>query len=326
MMMLEPAYLAPLVSLTVCSVALAFLLRHPTFMLDQPNQRSLHEHPVPRTGGIAITLGAYPFVAWSIPQYLPFCIAALAIAVLSLMDDWRRLSAGVRFGVQILIATAFVTLGFPGFSFGEQLFMIATILWLANLYNFMDGSDGLAAGMAIIGFGTCAIGAWFAGFPMLAILCASIASASVAFLCVNFHPAKIFMGDVGAITLGFSAGAIGILGWGEGAWSPFFPIFAFSPFIADASLTLLRRILERQRFWEPHRDHYFQKLVRMGWGHRKTAIAEYLIMLFSGALAIGTSFLGGVLQLTAVILWGGVLIALAATIEARWKTHQGIAK
>lgn len=319
------ANFSPLISLIVCAVVLGILLRYPTFMLDEPNQRSLHLHPVPRTGGIGITLGAFPFVAYIIPQYRTFCIAALAIAVLSLMDDWRHLSAAVRFGFQILIVTAVVILGFDDFSVGEQLFMIATILWLANLYNFMDGSDGLAAGMALFGFGTLSAGAWLAGNPTLSLLCASIACASAAFLWVNFHPARMFMGDVGAITLGFSAGGIGVIGWGEGTWSPFFPIFAFSPFIADASLTLMRRILQKQRFWEPHRDHYFQKLVRLGWGHKKTALAEYGAMAISGALGLGTLFADGTIQLLAVIVWGGMLMAIAKVIDSAWNDHQRMA-
>ena len=191
--------------------------------------------------------------------------------------------------------------------------------WVTNLYNFMDGADGMAGGMAVSGFLAYGAAASFDGLTPLSILNFSIAASALAFLAFNFSPAKIFMGDVGAVTLGFSAAAIGTIGWRDGVWSPFFPVFVFSPFIADASLTLLQRILARKRFWQPHREHYFQKLVQMGWGHRKTALAEYVVMGIASLLAVSTALLDGVFQLIAITIWGAVLITIAHFIDVKWK-------
>jgi UDP-N-acetylmuramyl pentapeptide phosphotransferase/UDP-N-acetylglucosamine-1-phosphate transferase len=248
--------------------------------------------------------------------------SALMIAIVSLVDDWRRLPALPRLGAQLVAAMAFVTLGLGEVSPLEMAFLVVTLVWLANLYNFMDGSDGLAGGMAVIGFATYAAGAWIGGHPVLALLSASISAAALPFLFRNFHPARIFMGDVGSVTLGFLAGAIGAAGWREGTWSPLFPVLVFSPFIMDASLTLLRRILTGQKFWRPHRDHYYQKLVRMGVGHRNTALAYYGAMTLAAAAALGTFAMGVVAQLYTSIAWTAMLLTAAVAIDRRWRASR----
>ena len=309
---------APLLSAAVTGVVLLVLLRFPDFLVDHPNQRSLHSNPVPRTGGIAIVLGAFGTALMLFSAYAVLIGCALLIATVSLIDDWRGLSPLPRFGAQILLAGVFSGYGLGEVSIAEFCFLVLATVWLANLFNFMDGSDGLAGGMSLIGFGTCSIGAWIGGRADLAILCLCIACASLPFLALNFHPARIFMGDVGSVTLGFAAATIGATGWRDGVWSPFFPVFVFSPFIADASLTLLRRVLARERFWEPHRDHYFQKLVQMGFGHRNTALAEYAVMGIAAIIAITTLYMEGEIQLVAILAWGAVLMFIAHHIDRRW--------
>lgn len=318
----EYAFTAPVIAAGVTALLLVILLRFPGFLADLPNQRSLHVYPVPRTGGVAVVLGAFGTTAALLPDYLLLISCALLVAIVSLVDDWRRLDPLPRFGAQALIAAAFIGYGLDQISIAESVFLLLAIVWLANLYNFMDGSDGLAGGMAVIGFGTCSLGAWIGGGGVLATLCLSIVAATLPFLALNFHPAKIFMGDVGAVTLGFAAAVIGAVGWREGVWSPFFPVFVFSPFIADASLTLLHRILSKERFWKPHRDHYYQKLVRMGLGHRNTALAEYAVMGISGGGAIATLYMEGTAQLAAIVAWGAVLMVIAHCIDRRWVMQQ----
>jgi hypothetical protein len=96
------------------------------------------------------------------------------------------------------------------------------------------------------------------------------------FLLLNFSPARVFMGDAGSVPLGFLAGGIGIAGWRTVSWPAWFPLLVFSPFVVDASVTLARRMfMRRERFWHPHREHYYQRLVRMGWSHRRLALTEY---------------------------------------------------
>ena len=144
------------------------------------------------------------------------------------------------------------------------------VAWITNLYNFMDGSDGLAGGMSVAGFGAYSIAAWLAGDAATGALCAAISGASVAFLLHNFYPARIFMGDVGSIPLGFLAAALGIVGWRNDAWPLWFPLLVFGPFIGDATVTFFKRVARRERVWRAHREHYYQRMVRMGFGHRGT--------------------------------------------------------
>jgi UDP-N-acetylmuramyl pentapeptide phosphotransferase/UDP-N-acetylglucosamine-1-phosphate transferase len=185
-----------------------------------------------------------------------------------------------------------------------QAVAVLAVIWTTNLYNFMDGSDGLAGGMALFGFAAYAAAAWLAGDGIFAALAASIAAAAAAFLRFNFPPARVFMGDAGAIPLGFLAATLGLLGWREGYWPIWFPVLVFSPFVLDASVTLARRVLRGERFWVAHKIHYYQRLVRLGWGHRNTALAEYALMAACGGAA----------------LW-----ALGQTPSAQWATVGAIA-
>lgn len=302
------------------------LLRRPGVMIDVPNERSLHLRPVPRTGGIAIMAGALGACALIVPGGRTLVMLALLVSLVSLWDDWRSLPALPRFGAQIAIAGLFVQHGLGGESLAEAAFVVMTLVWMANLFNFMDGSDGLAGGMALIGFSFYGLAAWLAGHPVITAISISVAAATTPFLVFNFHPARIFMGDVGSVTLGFLAAALGILGWREGIWSPFLPIFIFSPFIADASLTLLRRVLRRERFWQPHSEHYYQKLVRMGWGHRNTALVEYALMLAAGAAGIASSFLDGVTQLACIVAWGAMMLLMAFMVDRNWARHLPVSR
>lgn len=304
------------------ALLIGVLLRFPRLLVDRPNERSLHEKPTPRTGGLAIVLGSLAAWVSMIHSSHVLGLAVVAIAIVSLFDDWRGLHPLPRLSAHIAVAAIFTYIGLGRPPLAEFIFLVLAIVWVTNLYNFMDGADGLAAGMTIAGFGFYAVAAWSAEQLPLALICASIAAATTPFLAANFHPARLFMGDTGSITLGFLAGAIGAIGWREGAWSPFFPVFVFSPFIADASLTLLHRSLNRQPFWRPHRSHYYQKLIQMGVGHRKTTLAEYGLMLIAGCCGLMVLTLDYKYQLGAIIVWGIVLIALAEWIDHRWKLHQ----
>jgi UDP-N-acetylmuramyl pentapeptide phosphotransferase/UDP-N-acetylglucosamine-1-phosphate transferase len=180
------------------------------------------------------------------------------------------------------------------------------LTWMTNLYNFMDGSDGLAGGMTMFGFFFYGVAAWLAGSTAFALANFSVAAAAAAFLVFNFHPARIFMGDAGAVPLGFLAGAFGIMGWLEHAWPWWFPALVFSPFIVDASATLARRLARRERVWEAHRDHYYQRVVQLGWGHRGTALAEYAVMAACGALAL--------VALALPVAWQAAILAASIAV------------
>jgi UDP-N-acetylmuramyl pentapeptide phosphotransferase/UDP-N-acetylglucosamine-1-phosphate transferase len=198
------------------------------------------------------------------------------------------------------------------------------LVWLTNLYNFMDGADGLAGGMTFFGFGGYALAASLSPHadPQLALASAAVCGAAAGFLLFNFHPARIFLGDAGSIPLGFLAGALGYWGWGAGVWPIWFPVMAFAPFIADASVTLAKRLARGEKFWQAHREHYYQRMVRSGIGHARTAIHWYVVMVLGIMLALAAMPRSAVFQWTAVVVWAVVLVAIGMVIDARWRRVQ----
>lgn len=313
--------IAFLVSLTTLVLLLRGKLAKST--LDLPNHRSLHSSPVPRIGGVGLLIGVFASFAWldNLSSVLPWC--ALLLGMVSLVDDARDLGFGIRLlahiaAASILILSTFVSLG----NWQAMVLAVFLIVWMSNLYNFMDGSDGLAGGMAIAGFATYSAGAFLAGDANLMHICAAISAAAAGFLILNFPPAKVFMGDTGSVPLGFFAAALGLYGWQQGNWPAWFPILVFSPFIMDASATLVKRILRREKFWQAHRNHYYQRVIQMGWGHRKTAIAEYMLMLaVSGSALIVLNKTQNVVWAT-LLLWFAVYIVLMRIIDKKWSKLQ----
>lgn len=290
--------------------------------LDLPNERSLHTRPVPRVGGIGVVAG----LCMSLFAAEGFGLVvglAVALAGLSLIDDWRHLSAVARLAGHLAAAAAFCAFTVEAGPL-VQIVLIIAVGWMTNLYNFMDGSDGLAGGMAAIGFGTYAIAASIAGDTGLAAVCACIVVASLAFLRFNFHPAKIFMGDVGSIPLGFLAAAFGVLGAQRGAWPWWFAPVVFAPFVADASVTLLRRGMRGEKVWQAHRSHYYQRLVLMGWGHRRTALVEYGLMASTGAAALLAARATAPLQAAVLAGLAGLYTALAVAVDRRWHAFTAV--
>jgi len=315
-----PAFAAFTVSLACLWVLLSPFGRH--LPRDRPNTRSLHQRPVPRSGGIAIAAGVAAGTAASMAVTtqiigVMLCIA-LVLAILSLADDVFTLPTLLRLAAHLAAAGAAVGI-LVGVAEPLQFALLAlAVAWYANLYNFMDGSDGLAGGMAVFGYGAYAWAAHLAGDASLAAACGSVAVASLAFLLVNFHPARLFMGDVGSVPLGFLAGAFGVLGWRDGAWPLWFPVLVFAPFACDATLTLAKRSLRGERVWEAHKEHYYQRLVRMGFGHRGAAWIEYAAMAGCAATALLFRTATPGLQAGALGVTAIVLVAIAAWIDARW--------
>lgn len=180
---------------------------------DRPNERSLHEHPVPRSGGIALPWG---WMGWMI--------------------------------------------SFPG------------IIWMLNLFNF--------------------------------------------------PPARIFMGDTGSATLGLLVAGFSLWGIRVDLFPLWFPMLVFSPFIVDATVTLIRRVLRKEKVWQAHRTHYYQRLSLAGWGHRKTVVVEYGLMLATGLSAIAMlqcpSF-----RVASLIIWSVVYILLAYAADVYCVKQKG---
>lgn len=307
-------------SLCLGGLLVRLLMSRPlrSLALDTPNARSLHQVPVPRTGGLGL-LGA-AFLAWAVlaPGYaLPALLLALALAAVSFLDDMVALSAAMRLAVHFAAALAVVA-AYPATPPAVAPLVVLTLVWMANLYNFMDGSDGLAGGMTLIGFSAYALAAHLAGAEALATVSAALAGAAAGFLIWNFPKAQIFMGDSGSVPLGFLAGALGYLGWREGVWPFHFPALVFLPFIADATVTLVRRALKRERLSEAHKTHYYQRLNRMGLGHRATALWGYALMLAAAASALTSLRLPTAAAAVVVVLWLAAIGWLMLRIDRAW--------
>jgi UDP-GlcNAc:undecaprenyl-phosphate/decaprenyl-phosphate GlcNAc-1-phosphate transferase len=298
--------------------------RWTAILVDVPNERSLHAATMPRVGGLGWMAGALPVAAWFADASIAATLAcAAALALVSLADDVRSLPISVRLPAHIAAATVAIlsiaapTAAHPGFGAVEAAVAIVAIVWMTNLYNFMDGSDGLAGGMALAGFGTLAAGAAIAGDWPLAAACAAIASAAAGFLAHNLPPARVFLGDTGSVPLGFLAGALGLHGALTGAWTLAFPLLAFSPFIADASVTIARRILRGEPFWRAHRSHYYQRLVLAGWSRRRLAGCAYLLMAAAGASALALRAADAQVQSAILAGWAAFYALLFIAIERR---------
>ncbi len=317
-------WLPPVLTAFLASYALLFwLLRlRLALPLDHPNQRSLHVTPVPRIGGLGLIAGVAASLLWAPPAGLEsILLLTLALAALSWLDDWRGLPVSLRLAAHLAAAGLFV-LG-SGLAEGQlvwALLLALAVVWMTNLYNFMDGADGLAGGMAIFGFAAYAVAAWLAGDMDMARLAACVAAAAAGFLRFNFPPARLFLGDVGAVPLGFLAAALGLEGWRRGLWSPALPVLAFAPFIIDAGVTLLRRLLRGENAGEAHREHYYQRLIRMGWSRRRLALAAYPLMAASAASAVWVAHSPG-WQTTLITIWGGLYVWGLAWVDRRWRGH-----
>ena len=312
-------------SITV--VVLILLLRGGArrMALDPPNERSLHSKPVPRGGGVAILAGMLG--GWALCEgAVPWIVVGLVglLGLVSFADDVRGLRARWRLLAHLGVAGVLCALFAQ--SFPSPLWLVVgwlAVAWMTNLYNFMDGSDGLAGGMALFGFSAYALAAGLAGDNGFATVNLVVAVAAAGFLIFNFPPASVFMGDVGSIPLGFLAAALGLAGWAQGLWPVWFPVAIFAPFVLDASVTLMRRVLRRERIWQAHRSHYYQRLVLAGWSHRQLAVAEYGLMLVTAALAVMALDRPPPLQAGLLLALTGVYVAAALAVDRRWRTLAG---
>jgi UDP-GlcNAc:undecaprenyl-phosphate GlcNAc-1-phosphate transferase len=322
--MMPAEWMAPLAAFLVCGLLLSWLLQRGRLPMDHPNERSLHATPTPRIGGLGIMAGVGVAAVWLaeaglLQTALPAVLAAFALAAVSVLDDVRGLPVALRFLAHFVAAIAcLLALGLSGWAL---LAGTLAVVWMTNLYNFMDGSDGLAGGMAAIGFGALALAAWLGDAAGLAALCAAIAAAALAFLRFNFPPARVFMGDAGSIPLGFMAATLGIVGAMQAVWPWLFPLLVFSPFIVDASVTLIRRGLRGEKVWRAHRSHYYQRVVLLGATHRQLALTAYALMLAAAALAFAL-LLFQLYTAWLLILSAAIYLLIFLAIDWRWHRIQ----
>ena len=318
---------APLIAALVAMLLTAILLHSKVGreIQDIPNERSLHDTPIPRIGGAGLMAGVLS--AWALmPMSLAWWVVLplLALFAVSLLDDMRGLPVRQRLLAHIA-AAGILVLGSGMAAQGVMLALavVVCVVWMTNLYNFMDGSDGLAGGMAFFGFTMYGVAALMHGDDIQAMLNFSVGAAALGFLYYNFYPAKVFMGDAGSIPLGFLAAAMGLWGWQLERWPAWFPLMVFSPFVVDASVTLLKRSVRGAKITEAHREHYYQRLVQIGWGHRKVALFAYALMLAAGVSAIWGMRQPAEVSWLLFLMWGGIYALLMLILDWRWQAFQG---
>lgn len=282
-------------------------------IMDHPNERSSHSAPTPRGGGLAIVIvvliaGCVAVVAErsrspiDISPSLIYLVCGAVIAYLGWRDDLHSLSPRVRFGVQGLVALASV-LGMGYFKsvtiplFGQlqlgAVGFIITLLWiigLTNAYNFMDGIDGIAGGVAL----SAALGWMFLASrtnnDFVYWVALAVAAGGVGFLFHNWSPAKIFMGDAGSTFLGYTFAVLPLLSADEGGDALMLGTLLMWTFIMDAGVTFIRRALKRENVFAAHRNHLYQRLVIAGYKHAAVTLLYIFLTLLAAALAYAWSW------------------------------------
>jgi Fuc2NAc and GlcNAc transferase len=250
-------------------------------IFDIPNDRSSHTVPTPRGGGIAVSITWFAgliflYRANDISSSLFYALlCGLPISIIGLIDDIFNISAKARFLIQIVAALSAtiilhvdsLDLGFYTISstFVISIISIIGVVWFTNIFNFLDGIDGYI-GTEVLFVGLSAFIFWGSNPPLL------LASATLGFLLWNWQPAKIFMGDVGSTLLGFSIAVMAISYQYAEASSIIVWLILTSIFWFDATITLIRRILNSEQITSAHRKHAYQRIVQVGFSHQKTVL------------------------------------------------------
>ena len=308
-------------------------------LLDIPNERSSHSRPTPRGGGLAIAVTAIGgviiaamlrWIDWNLA--LALSGGAAMIATVGWVDDHRSLSALTRFAIQFLsagwamywlgglpsliVGSSSIPLGFLGTILG-----VIGIVWAINLYNFVDGIDGLAAGEAVttgvIG-GLILLGMGQSGLAMISLL---IAAAAGGFLPLNWAPAKLFMGDVGSGMLGYLFAVLAIASENAGAVPLLIWVLLLGAFVFDATVTLCRRIMHGEKWYHAHHSHAYQRMVQAGRTHAQVSATVLLINLVLALLAI-VAWLRPTFFLIAIGAGTVLLSIIYITVERIRPMHQ----
>lgn len=318
----------------VLSLAGSRLASRSTTLLDHPNHRSSHHRTTSRAGGVAIfaafAVGMFIITMFSGPPDIVepalwfSLLVAFAFAV-GLVDDRMTAPPLLKFIGQITVAALFIAIfgplgaaplpgigemSLPGFA--GAVIAAVWIVGFMNAYNFMDGSNGLAGGVAIFGLAAFAVIGALAGGAVSAIVALMMGVAVFGFLPANLFRRQLFMGDSGSQTVSFAIAATALLLVSEtnGAISPLFGPVIFLPFILDVTVTLADRLRRRQNILVAHRDHFYQRLIITGWPHENVAVAYMAATACCAAAAIV------MLALPPVWQWAVPGIAICALLAA----------
>lgn len=333
-----PAWLALAVGASWLAVWLLIRASGRLGLIDRPNHRSLHGRPMPRGGGAAfvavfaaLVTPASQSLAVEIPPLVwRVLLAGFFVAAVGLADDRFGLPAIPRLGAQVLaaalVAAPWIAGGLAGSGdetgLAAAIFAVLGIVALTNFYNFMDGADGLAAGQALLSLAAAGAASLRGGLEGLALVSGLLAGSVAGFLIHNWHPARIFMGDSGSTFLGFVFGSLAASAWFEPARAALpaaIWICPLAPFLADATITLARRILRGERWYAAHRQHFYQRLIERGWSHRRVAGSYLSATAALGILSATHDAYGA----TPAWMLGGCLAVTAMAVGLAWRTAAG---
>lgn len=307
--------LSLLITKVFCSLA------KDTRLMDKPNERSLHDVPKVRGGGlifISLFLCALPWLGYvyQVPliQQVVLFISVFLIALISFCDDLYNLSAKPRFAVQCLIAGLISvtarpeSLDFVLFSITSSYLIVGLTffitLWAINHFNFMDGLDGFCGSQAIFLFFSYSLLFGFSGALFYQDLCFILIFGLIGFLVFNFPPAKLFMGDVGSATLGFISFYLALVAQQKYDVPILYWFILNALFLFDATITLLRRIHKKEKWFAAHRKHAYQRLKQYGLNTRLILLGQLLINLcfLAGVFLIKTKSLSPNLVIPLLVL------------------------
>ncbi|AVM75637.1 MraY family glycosyltransferase [Magnetospirillum gryphiswaldense] len=299
-------------ALTVLATRRVLVYLRQRQIMDLPNERSSHTLPTPRGGGLATT-PVMVLALLALPDFRLLAVGAVLLLAISWVDDRRGLLPLPRFATQILAVAVFLmllpaeSLVFQGAlpAWADHLLVGLGWLWFVNLYNFMDGIDGITGIETVsLGVGIAVIGGTALAAPALAI-----AAVAAAFLLFNWHPAKLFLGDSGSVPFGYVLGGLLVLLAVGGHLAAALILPAY--YLADATITILRRALAGEKIWQPHRKHFYQRAVQGGKRHDQVvlviAAGNVMLMACAMAAARGQTLWAGA---AAVVVVAGVLLVL----------------
>ena len=320
-----PAIIAGLISFIMTPIVIK--IAHRFGAIDVPkDERRMHKKPMPLWGGIAIFTGFFVsmfiFSNISTVKLVGLFIAAIVVLITGMIDDIKPLGAKSKLLMQIVAAIILVKSGyeinyFTNF-FGDSEFIYLgawalpiSVIWIVgvtNTVNLIDGLDGLAAGISAIAAVTLSYIAILNHRYDAAMITLILAGSSIGFLPYNFNPAKIFMGDAGALFLGLVLSAISVDGALKGATAitVVVPILALGVPIFDTAFAILRRLINKRPIMEADKGHLHHRLMSIGFGQKKTVLSMYLISALLGA--------GAIALLKQNWLHAGILLGLAAVV------------
>lgn len=323
-----------LTSLVVAFIATPYVKRlaEKVGAVDSPDHRKVHTRIMPRMGGLAIYLGYVASFFLFVPyqtktEMLGIFIGGTIVLITGMLDDKLQLSPKWKLLGQ-LIGTALVAIpfglkiGIVHLPFGGDLDFTTgwlallaipiTMFWIVgvtNAVNLIDGLDGLSAGVSAIATATMAVMALIMGDTAVAIYCFVLLGAIIGFLYFNFHPARIFMGDTGALFLGFNLAALSIMGFKEALFVSFIiPIVVLGVPLWDTFFAIIRRIVNRQPISAPDKGHLHHCMLKMGLSHRASVMAIYAISIFFGITAILLTKVSPVFTQAKPAFWYSVII------------------